>query len=357
MSSTKSSSNLLFEPLNLRNLILKNRIVMSPMCQYSAQDGHVTSWHHLHYATRAVGGVGLIILEATAVEKRGVISPDDLGIWSDDHIEGLRMLSATIHEHGAVAGIQLAHAGRKAGTSSPWQGGQPLHHWTPVAPSSLAFAEGYAIPSALDQGGLNEVREAFKNAAQRALEAGFKVLELHMAHGYLLHSFLSPLGNQRSDAYGGSLENRMRFPLEVTKAVREVWPLDLPLFVRVSATDWLESGWRIEDTVIFANELAKLEVDLLDCSSGGIVAGVNIPLAPGYQVALASTVKHNGLLKTGAVGLITKAEQAEVILQEEHADLVFLGRMLLKNPYWAHQSAAQLGIKHHTYPNQYQRAF
>jgi 2,4-dienoyl-CoA reductase-like NADH-dependent reductase (Old Yellow Enzyme family) len=349
--------SLLFEPLSLRSVTLKNRVVMSPMCQYSASEGHLTQWHHVHYPSRAVGGVGLIIVEATAVEKRGVISPDDVGIWSDAHVTELRKLTRTIHDNGAVAGIQLAHAGRKAGTSSPWKGGKPLHTWKSVAPSAIPFAEGYAKPEALDEDGLSEVREAFVAGARRALEAGFQVLELHMAHGYLLHSFLSPVANLRTDAYGGVRENRVRFPLEVVQGVREVWPLELPLFVRVSATDWLEGGWSLEDTVVFARELAKYDVNLLDCSSGGIAPGIKISIKAGYQVHLAEGVKRNASVKTGAVGLITEPEQAETILQREQADLIFLGRALLSDPYWVYRAGQVLGVTQKLYPVQYERAF
>lgn len=347
--------NLLFSPLKLRSVTLKNRIAMSPMCQYSAQNGQVTDWHLLHYPTRAVGGVGLVIVEATAVEARGMISPDDLGIWSDAHIAGLQELTRRIRYAGAVPGIQIAHAGRKAGTASPWQGGKPLHRWTPVAPSPLAFQEGWPVPQALDETGLDEVRQAFQQAAKRALAAGFEVLELHMAHGYLLHSFLSPLTNHRSDQYGGSLERRMHFPLEVVEVVRAVWPAELPLLVRVSASDWVEGGWSITDTVAFAAELHKRGVDLLDCSSGGAVAGVKIPVGPGYQVPFAAEVRLSTGLPTGAVGLITEPLQAEAILQENQADLVLLGRVLLQEPYWAYRAGQALGSK--VWPVQYERAF
>lgn len=347
--------NLLFSPLKLRSVTLKNRIAMSPMCQYSAQNGQVADWHLLHYPTRAVGGVGLVIVEATAVEARGMISPDDLGIWSDAHIAGLQELTRRIRYAGAVPGIQIAHAGRKAGTASPWQGGKPLHRWTPVAPSPLAFQEGWPVPQALDETGLDEVRQAFQQAAKRALAAGFEVLELHMAHGYLLHSFLSPLTNHRCDQYGGSLEHRMRFPLEVVEAVRAVWPAERPLLVRVSASDWVEGGWSITDTVVFAAELHKRGVDLLDCSSGGAVAGVKIPVGPGYQVPFAAQVRLSTGLSTGAVGLITEPLQAEAILQENQADLVLLGRVLLREPYWAYRAGQALGSK--VWPAQYERAF
>ncbi|PZA06274.1 MULTISPECIES: NADPH dehydrogenase NamA [unclassified Meiothermus] len=350
--------SLLFEPLELRSVTLKNRIAMSPMCQYSCeeQDGQVNGWHLLHYPTRAVGGVGLIIVEATAVEARGRISPEDLGIWSDAHLPGLRELAAKIRAHGAVAGIQLAHAGRKAGTTRPWEGGKPLYAWTPVAPSALAFQAGWPVPEELDEAGLEEVKNAFQQAARRAWEGGFQVIELHMAHGYLLHSFLSPLSNHRTDQYGGSRENRMRFPLEVVEAVREVWPEELPLLVRVSATDWVEGGWSVEDTVALARELAKRGVDLLDCSSGGIVPGVKIPLGPGYQVPFAEKVRREASLKTGAVGLITDPLQAEAILREGQADVVFLARALLAEPYWAYRAARALGAEK-VWPRQYDRAF
>ncbi len=347
--------SLLFSPFSMRSITLKNRIAMSPMCQYSAQEGHVTDWHLLHYPTRAVGGVGLVIVEATAVEPRGRISPEDLGIWSDEHLPGLRELTRRIKAAGGVPGIQIAHAGRKAGTSRPWEGGKPLHRWTPVAPSPLAFHEGWPVPQELDQTGLDEVREAFQKAARRALAAGFEVLEIHMAHGYLLHSFLSPLTNHRSDAYGGSRENRMRFPLLVVEAVRAVWPAELPLLVRVSASDWVEGGWDITDTVAFATELQRRGVDLLDCSSGGAIPGVKIPLGPGYQVPFAAQVRLSTGLSTGAVGLITEPLQSETILQESQADLILLGRALLRDPYWPYRAAQALGAK--VWPVQYERAF
>ncbi|GEM82533.1 NADH:flavin oxidoreductase/NADH oxidase [Meiothermus hypogaeus] len=347
--------SLLFSPLKLRSVTLKNRLAMSPMCQYSAQEGQVTEWHLLHYLTRAVGGVGLIMVEATAVEARGVISPDDLGIWSDAHVPGLKKLTGRIREAGAVPGIQIAHAGRKAGTASPWQGGKPLHRWTPVAPSPLAFHEGWPVPQELDETGLEQIRQAFQQGARRALAAGFELIELHMAHGYLLHSFLSPLTNHRSDRYGGSRENRMRFPLEVVEAVRAVWPEELPLFVRVSASDWVEGGWDIADTVAFAKELQKRGVDLLDCSSGGAIPGVKIPVGPGYQVPFAAQVRLSTGLSTGAVGLLTEPLQTEAILQAQQADLILLGRALLREPYWPYRAAQALGAK--VWPVQYERAF
>jgi 2,4-dienoyl-CoA reductase-like NADH-dependent reductase (Old Yellow Enzyme family) len=292
------------------------------------------------------------MVEATAVEQRGVISPDDLGIWSDEHVAGLQTLTRRIRDAGAVPGIQIAHAGRKAGTSSPWQGGKPLHQWTPVAPSAIPFGEGWAMPAELDAAGLDQVRQVFRQGAQRALQAGFRVLEIHMAHGYLLHSFLSPLTNRRSDAYGGSRENRMRFPLEVVEVVRAVWPEDLPLWVRVSASDWVEGGWDITDTVTFAEELQKRGVDLLDCSSGGAIPGVKIPVGPGYQVPFAAQVRLSTGLSTGAVGLLTEPLQTEAILQ---AGQILLGRVLLRDPYWPYRAAQALGTR--VWPVQYERAF
>ncbi|MBW6394194.1 NADH:flavin oxidoreductase/NADH oxidase [Thermus sp. PS18] len=347
---------LLFTPLELGGLRLKNRLAMSPMCQYSATlEGEVTDWHLLHYPTRALGGVGLILVEATAVEPLGRISPYDLGIWSEDHLPGLRELARRIREAGAVPGIQLAHAGRKAGTARPWEGGKPLG-WRVVGPSPIPFDEGYPVPEPLDEAGMERILQAFVEGARRALRAGFQVIELHMAHGYLLSSFLSPLSNQRTDAYGGSLENRMRFPLQVAQAVREVVPRELPLFVRVSATDWGEGGWSLEDTLAFARRLKELGVDLLDCSSGGVVPRVRIPLAPGFQVPFADAVRKRVGLRTGAVGLITTPEQAETLLQAGSADLVLLGRVLLRDPYFPLRAAKALGVAPEV-PPQYQRGF
>ena len=347
---------LLFAPLGLRGLRLKNRLAMSPMCQYSAtSEGQVTDWHLLHYPTRALGGVGLVLVEATAVLPEGRISPFDLGIWSEDHVAGLSELARRVREAGAVPGIQLAHAGRKAGTARPWEGGGPLG-WRVVGPSPIPFAEGYPVPEALTEEGMERVLEAFVEGAKRALRAGFQVVELHMAHGYLLSSFLSPLSNRREDRYGGSRENRMRFPLEVAKAVRAVIPPELPLLVRVSATDWAEGGWALEDTLAFAQALKALGVDLLDVSSGGVVPGVRVPAAPGFQVPFADAVRKRVGLATGAVGLITTPEQAETILQAGSADLVLLGRVLLRDPYFPLRAAKALGVEVGV-PPQYLRGF
>jgi 2,4-dienoyl-CoA reductase-like NADH-dependent reductase (Old Yellow Enzyme family) len=349
--------SLLFSPFELRGIRLKNRIVMSPMCQYSADNGFVTDWHKLHYPTRAVGGVGLLVVEATAVEARGRISAEDLGIWSDDHVAGLRELVGQINANGAVAGIQLAHAGRKAGSSRPWESPNPPFSWQAVAPSAIAFSSAYPEPKALEISELEEVKNAFVAGAQRALEAGFEVLELHMAHGYLLHSFLSPFSNRRTDQYGGSLENRMRFPLEVIKAVRAVIPEQLPLLVRISASDWAEGGWSIEDTIAFAKISKDLGVDLLDCSSGGSLPNAKIPVGAGFQVPFAEAVRRETGLATGAVGMIQSAAQAETILESGQADLIFLARVLLANPYWAFAAARELGESNPVWVSQYDRAF
>ncbi|WP_117237882.1 NADH:flavin oxidoreductase/NADH oxidase [Thermus sediminis] len=347
---------LLFTPLDLRSLRLKNRLAMSPMCQYSATgEGQVTDWHLLHYPTRALGGVGLVIVEATAVLPEGRISPFDLGLWSEEHLPGLSELARRIREAGAVPGIQLAHAGRKAGTARPWEGGKPLG-WRVVGPSPIPFAEGYPVPEALTEEGMARILEAFVAAAKRALRAGFQVVELHMAHGYLLSSFLSPLSNQRDDLYGGSRENRMRFPLLVAEAVREAIPEELPLWVRVSATDWAEGGWALEDTLAFAEALKALGVDLLDLSSGGVVPGVRVPVAPGFQVPFADAVRKRVGLATGAVGLLTTPEQAETILQAGSADLILLGRVLLRDPYFPLRAAQVLGAEA-PIPPQYLRGF
>ena len=347
----------LFTPFELRTVTLKNRVVMSPMCQYSAVDGKVTDWHMLHYPTRALGGVGLIVVEASAVEARGRISAEDLGVWTDDQLPGLRALAGTIKANGAVPGIQLAHAGRKAGSARGWASPAVPFSWTAVAPSALGFGEPYPTPQALETFELQTVLDAFVGAAKRSLEAGFEVIELHMAHGYLLHSFLSPLSNFRNDRYGGTLENRMRFPLEVATAVREVIPEHLPLLVRVSASDWTEGGWSIEDTVQLARAFKPLGVDLIDCSSGGNVASAKIPVGAGYQVPFAESVRREAGLATGAVGMITEPHQAETILQTKQADLIFLARLLLSDPFWTFRAAQQLGLNQPIWSPQYNRAF
>lgn len=349
----------LFSPLQLRTIILKNRIAVSPMCMYSSQDGFANNWHLVHLGSRAVGGAGLIISEATAVSPEGRISPDDLGIWKDEHIEKLTEIVDFLKNHGSVPGIQLAHAGRKASTTSPWKGYDLLKKkdggWTPVAPSVIPFYEGNPPPDALTNAGIEKVISDFREGAKRALIAGFQVVEIHAAHGYLFHEFLSPLSNIREDKYGGSFENRSRLLLEVVSAVREVWPEELPLFVRISATDWVEGGWNETDSVRLSKLLKERGVDLVDCSSGGMVPNAKIPATKGYQVDFARKIKEAAGILTGAVGLITSAEQAEEILQQEQADLIFMGRELLRRPYFPLEAAKTLGADL-DWPSQYLRA-
>ena len=350
----------LFEPLTLRGVTLRNRIGVSPMCQYSSADGFATDWHLVHLGSRAVGGAAVVIAEATAVTAQGRISPHDLGLWRDEHVEMLSRITRFIREQGAAAGVQLAHAGRKASTDAPWRGGAPLSPaeggWSPiVAPSAIPFGSRSQTPEALDVAGIHGVVSAFRDAARRAHEAGFQVIELHGAHGYLLHEFLSPLANHRADQYGGSFENRVRLMLEVTDAVRGVWPDSLPLLVRLSGTDWVEGGWDVEQSAELARLLGARGVDLIDCSSGGVVPGVKIPVGPGYQVSLADRIRTAGGVPTAAVGLITSAQQADAILRSGSADMVFLARELLRNPYWPLHAARELGASME-WPVQYQRA-
>lgn len=349
----------LFSPLQLRDVTLKNRIAVSPMCQYSAEDGYPNDWHYVHLASRAVGGAGLVIAEATAVEPGGRISPQDLGIWSDDHIESYRRLAGLVKEAGAVAGIQLGHAGRKASTRRPWEGRDPLPFeeggWSPVVgPSPLPFAEGYQVPKELDRDGIAAVTETFARAARRAREAGFEVVEIHGAHGYLISSFLSPLANERTDEYGGSFENRVRLLEQVVGAVRGEWPESLPLFVRISTTDWADGGWTVEDSVALAERLKGLEVDLLDCSSGGNKT-VPVLSGSGYQTAAAAEIRRRSGMMTGAVGMIRSPRQADHIIRTGQADLVLLAREMLRNPYWPLQAARELGVDV-AWPKQYERA-
>ncbi len=348
----------LFSPLTIKDITLKNRIVMSPMCQYSATSGFVNDWHLVHLGSRAVGGAGLVITEATAVSPEGRITPGDLGIWNDAHVQGLSRIVNFVHQQGALAGIQIAHAGRKASCTVPREGGKQLDEdhggWQTVAPGNTPFTDGDRAPETLGNDGLHKVISDFRTAAGHALEAGFDVVEIHSAHGYLLHEFLSPLSNHRIDEYGGSFENRTRLLLQVVNAVRSVWPAGNPIFVRISATDWTEGGWTIEESVKLAFALKELSVDLIDCSSGGNVSDARIPFAPGYQVLFSDTVRKTGIL-TGAVGLITTAMQAESILREERADLVFLGRELLRNPLFPLLAAHELGDEV-SWPVQYLRA-
>ena len=348
----------LFSPLTIKNITLKNRIVMSPMCQYSAKDGFANDWHLVHLGSRAAGGSGLIIAEATAVSPEGRITPGDLGLWSDDHIKPLSRIVDFIHLHGSIAGIQLAHAGRKASCAVPWEGGKQLNDrqggWQTVAPGEIPFIHDDRIPAPLTIEGIQKVISGFKAAAGRALSAGFKVIEIHSAHGYLLHEFLSPLSNPRIDEYGGPFENRTRLLLQVVDAVKSVWPAENPIFVRISSTDWTEEGWTLEESVRLAYLLKDLGVDLIDCSSGGNVFNATIPVGPGYQVPFSEEVRKTGIL-TGAVGFITTASQAESIVQEDKADLVFMARELLRNPYFPLMAARELGgeVK---WPAQYLRA-
>ncbi|MBB4716949.1 NADH:flavin oxidoreductase/NADH oxidase [Streptomyces luteogriseus] len=355
----------LFEPYTLRELTIPNRVWMPPMCQYSAapegpETGVPTDWHFAHYAARATGGTGLIIVEATAVSAQGRISPYDLGIWNDAQVEAFRRLTRFLAAQGTVPAIQLAHAGRKASTDRPWKGGAPVgpdaHGWDSVAPSPLAFDDRHPVPSELTVDQIEDVVAQFAAAARRALAAGFEVAEIHGAHGYLINEFLSPHSNHRTDAYGGSYANRTRFALEVVDAVREVWPDDKPLFFRVSATEWLEDGgWTADDTVRFAADLRAHGIDLLDVSTGGNASGVRIPTGPGYQVPFAARVKNETALPVASVGLITEVEQAEKILANGEADAVLLGRELLRNPSWARHAARELGGEVRV-PDQYHRS-
>jgi 2,4-dienoyl-CoA reductase-like NADH-dependent reductase (Old Yellow Enzyme family) len=349
----------LFSSLKLREITFRNRIFVSPMCQYSSVEGLPTNWHLVHLGSRAVGGAGLVMVEATAVSPEGRISPDDSGIWSDAHVSAFAPIAGFVREQGAVAGIQLAHAGRKASTDRPWTGGGPLgpekRGWQPVAPSPLPFAPGHPVPREVTLADMNTIRTQFVDAARRAKTAGFQVIEIHMAHGYLLHEFLSPLSNRRMDEFGGTLENRIRFPLSVARAVREVWPGNLPLFVRISATDWVEGGWDLEQSVVLARELREAGVDLVDCSSGGTVPDAKVPLAPGYQVPFAAAIRERSGVATGAVGMITEPAQAEAIVAGGQADLVLLAREMLRDPYWPLHAARALGADVR-WPDQYLRA-
>jgi 2,4-dienoyl-CoA reductase-like NADH-dependent reductase (Old Yellow Enzyme family) len=352
-------SHPLFSPFRIRSVEFANRIGVSPMCQYSSQDGFATDWHLVHLGARAQGGAGLVTLEASAVTAEGRISPADLGIWKDDHIPALERIARFIHSQGARAGIQLAHAGRKASMTPPFVGERLIPPaeggWQPVAPSAVAFSPAYAVPLALDQAGIDATIEAFRQAARRAFAAGFDYVEIHAAHGYLIHEFLSPLANQRTDAYGGSFENRTRLALEVVDAVRAEWPAHLPLFVRISATDWAESGWNIDESVQLAHLFRDHGVDLIDVSSGGQIPNAKIPIGPGYQVEFAARIRREANIPTAAVGLITDPVQANDIIAKGEADLVFLARAMLRDPYWPLRAAAALG-ETASWPAQYLRA-
>ena len=350
----------LFEPLPQRGLTLRNRIAVAPMCQYSAVDGVPDHWHLVHLGSRAVGGAAVVVAEATAVSAEGRISPQDTGIWNDAQAAAWRPIAGFIATQGAIPGVQLAHAGRKASTQRPWEGDGPVAvaqgGWTVVAPSAVPFDAGWHVPHALDEAGIRGVVADFRAAAQRALDAGFQLVELHGAHGYLLHQFLSPLSNHRTDAYGGSFDNRTRLLREVVVAVREVWPEHLPLWLRISATDWADGGWTAEESVALARMVKPLGVDLVDVSSGGLVPRVKIPLGPGYQVPFAAQVRREAGIATGAVGLITEAAQAEAILAAGAADVVSIARESLRDPYFPRRAAGELGARI-TAPVQYGRAW
>jgi 2,4-dienoyl-CoA reductase-like NADH-dependent reductase (Old Yellow Enzyme family) len=352
---------MLFEPFTLRGVTFRNRIGVSPMCQYSSTDGLADEWHLVHLGSRAVGGAGLVMTEATAVEARGRISPQDLGLWRDEQIEPLARVARFLRAQGAVPGIQLAHAGRKGSTARPWEGGRPLAPpagWSPiVAPSAVAYADGYQTPVALAEPEILALVEAFARAAARAAQAGLEVLEVHAAHGYLIHEFLSPLSNRRSDAWGGSFAGRTRFLLEIVAAVRRAWPDQRPVLVRLSTTDWAGAdGWTVDDSIALARRLREAGVDLVDCSSGGNASGVRIDAGPGYQVGNAARIRAEVAIPTAAVGVITEAAQAEHILRTGQADMVFLARALLRDPYWPLRAARELGAAV-PYPPQYERAW
>jgi 2,4-dienoyl-CoA reductase-like NADH-dependent reductase (Old Yellow Enzyme family) len=349
----------LFSPIKIKNIELKNRIVVSPMCEYSSTDGFANDWHLVHLGSRAVGGAALIITEATAISPEGRITYGDLGIYKDEHIENLKRITDFVHQHGAYIGTQLAHAGRKASHELPWLGGKQIQNqpngWETFAPSALPFADGETAPTVLDKAGIEKVKADFKAAAKRALAAGFDLIELHGAHGYLINEFLSPLSNHRTDEYGGSFENRIRLLLEVIESVQQVWPKENPLFVRISTTDWTEGGWTADDSVALAKVLINKGVDLMDCSTGGNVATAKIPVKPGYQVEFAEKVKQESGLLTGAVGMITEPKQADEIIQEGEADLVIMAREFLRDPHFPLRAAHVLG-QETKWPVQYERA-
>lgn len=350
----------LFAPLQIRDVKFRNRIVVSPMCQYSSSDGFANDWHFVHLGTRAVGGAALVFTEAAAVTPEGRISPDDLGIWKDEHIEFMSKIAEFIERQGAVPGMQLAHAGRKASTAAPWLGSHPLsladRGWTPIfAASAIPFSDKHQTPQQLNEHGIRAIVRAFGEAAIRALKSGFRVLEIHAAHGYLLHSFLSPISNRRKDSYGGSFENRIRILCEVAREIRAHWPEKYPLFLRISVTDYLEAGWDQDQSIELARQVKNLGVDLIDCSSGGLLPNVAIPSGPGYQSAFAQRVRQEASILTGAVGMITAAEQADHIIRTGQADLVVLARELLRHPYWPLEAARKLGADA-PWPKQYLRA-
>jgi 2,4-dienoyl-CoA reductase-like NADH-dependent reductase (Old Yellow Enzyme family) len=349
----------LFTPVKFRGIEFRNRVFVSPMCQYSSEEGMPTPWHLVHLGSRAVGGAGLVMAEATAVSPEGRISPFDSGIWSDAHAEAFKPITRYIKEQGAVAGVQLAHAGRKASTDVTWRGGKAVAPanggWEPMGPSAIAFSPAMATPREMSQGDIEAVVQQFREAAKRAATAGFEVIELHMAHGYLMHEFLSPLSNHRTDEYGGTLTNRMRLPLKVAGEIRAAWPAQLPVFVRISATDWMAGGWDLPQSIALAKELKAIGVDLIDCSSGGTSPNAMVPVKAGYQVPFSEAIRREANIATGAVGMITDAKQAEEIIAREQADVVLLARQLLRDPYWPLHAAAELGADV-AWPKQYERA-
>ena len=351
--------NILFSSLEIKSITLKNRIAVSPMCQYSSNDGFANDWHLVHLGSRAIGGAALIIQEASAVSPEGRITYGDMGIWKDEHISKLQQITDFIHANGSVAGIQLAHAGRKASCEKPWLGGQQIrsgeHHWQTVAPSPIPFREGEMIPHALTIAEISDVVEYFKQAASRSLKAGFKLIEIHAAHGYLINQFLSPLSNTRTDEYGGSFENRSRFLLQIVDAIQTVWPGTLPLFVRISASDWVQGGWTIEDSMELSRILKNKGVDAIDVSSGGAVPYAKITAGPGYQVPFAEAIKKQTGILTAAVGIITNARQAETILEQHQADIIMMAREHLRDPYFALHAGKELG-ENVDWPVQYERA-
>jgi 2,4-dienoyl-CoA reductase-like NADH-dependent reductase (Old Yellow Enzyme family) len=349
----------IFDPLSIRDITVPNRVAVSPMCQYSSHDGFANDWHLVHLGSRAVGGAGLVFTEASAVTSEGRITPSDLGIWKDEHIEFLQRITRFVKSQGAVPGTQIAHAGRKGSTYEPWTGSGALSPqagaWVPVAPSAVAFAGNFPQPREATKEEIATIVKAFAAAARRALEAGFQLLEIHSAHGYLIHEFLSPLSNLRTDEYGGSFENRTRLAREVVSAVRKQWPERLPLFIRISASDWKLGGWDIEQSVELARQLAPLGVDLVDCSSGGLAQDQQVMVGPGYQVPFAERIRRETGVMTAAVGLIETREQAEEILARNQADLVLMAREFLRDPYWVLRAARELGHKI-SWPHQYLRA-
>ncbi len=351
--------SMLFTPLKIRSLSLRNRIFVAPMCQYSCRDGVPDEWHLVHLGSRAVGGASLVMAEATAVTAQGRISPADCGLWNDTQAAAFAPIARFITDQGAIPAIQLAHAGRKASTAPPWQGDMVVPAadggWQPSAPSPVPFKPDSAAPRELTNSDLDQIALEFEQATHRALQAGFKVVEVHMAHGYLLHQFLSPLSNRRNDNFGGTLENRLRFPLQIANRVRQAWPVELPVFVRISATDWVVGGWDLTQSIELCRRLKDLGIDLIDCSSGGLVPDATIPVAPGFQAPLAGAIREQVDIPTGAVGLITAPVQAEQILATGIADVVFLARELLRDPYWPIHAAQALKADH-TWPVQYERA-